>query len=49
MVRYEKGMATNFVNLAGLGYDIVGAFLLGRSVVFNSREDRAAGRKLLGL
>ena len=31
-------MSTNFVNLAGLIYDIAGAYLLGRAVVFNKRE-----------
>jgi hypothetical protein len=31
-------MATNFVTLAGLAYDIAGACLLGRALVANSRE-----------
>ena len=31
-------MSVNFVNLAGLIYDIAGAFLLGRAVVFNKKE-----------
>jgi hypothetical protein len=31
-------VATNFVNLAGLANDIVGAFLLGRAVAFNSKR-----------
>jgi hypothetical protein len=31
-------MSVNFVNFAGLMYDIVGAFLLGRAVIFNRKE-----------
>ncbi len=31
-------MSVNYVNLAGLVFDIVGAVLLGRAVAFNSRE-----------
>jgi hypothetical protein len=31
-------MEANYVNLAGLIYDIVGAVLLGRAVIFNSKE-----------
>ena len=34
----RRAMNVNFVNLAGLMYDIAGAFLLGRAVVFNSKE-----------
>jgi hypothetical protein len=31
-------MAKNFVTLAGLAYDIAGAYYLGRALVANSRE-----------
>jgi hypothetical protein len=40
LAKLDRGsaMTINNVNLAGLLYDIVGPFLLGRAVVFNSTE-----------
>ncbi len=29
---------TNYINLVGLAYDIAGAYLLGRAIIFNSKE-----------